>query len=200
MSETKVKSTSVIKFDYIAIKTGYTSRVVCYYLNLGVKFKLIYSNKLKAKFNVESTSLRAPTREQKEASDDIPELYPKRLDDQWTGNYYREYDNIDDEEDNDDKIFPIYIEDSLWGEGTYVNEDNIDEIDTVNMINKCIKETTDYTDGLIVFKYTDNLFDILHRIKELNYCGLFGIMDINVLIDNKTNKKILFVKYDSESG
>lgn len=85
-------------------------------------------------------------------------------------------------------------DDSLWGEGVilvYNNSPDVQEI--INM-------GCEYTDGSICFKAPTNLtLDLFELLKGLQYCQIFGLLDIDTF-RLSSGAKVIYMVADSMSG
>lgn len=94
---------------------------------------------------------------------------------------------------------PVYIYDSLWGDGFYIHKylDLSLHINNIFQIHSMMND-----DGYIVFINKTFGFDYVNWLEKQDYCCLYGIMNpsANIIIDNTNNFSITVYDIDSESG
>lgn len=110
-------------------------------------------------------------------------------------------DKISEWYDDDSKI--VSIKDSVWGNGTYYFND---QINTANMVFKELEDKGIDTDGTITLSLEDsnNIGSALafaNILMEYYYCAFFDMSHMDEMIQIHTNQgNILYMSFDTESG
>lgn len=162
-------------FDYLVIKSGYTSRL----LN---------------KWNFESITTIKPESDEKSLRGDgiFSISQPNRC-----------FTNNDDEDElfNDIMDSILFINDGLWGKGLYKMENKEEDI---NVVLDTLNKNDEEFDGVICFKsYNDmtlltDYYDIKSLLEESEYCVFGNIYAITYLEENGT--RVCIIEHDCESG
>lgn len=96
---------------------------------------------------------------------------------------------------------PLYIIDTIWGDGLYLLKEDIDEREIDEFIAASDK-VIDARSGIVVFR-VNKFIDIfpLHNIlqSEINYCNMFNISNIRIFEVNILDESIKFAIVDVDT-
>lgn len=107
------------------------------------------------------------------------------------------------EELSETNIKPLYVYDTLWGQGRTLltlepNEQELTEL------QEAVSFVIENDSGTIAFKVHSmyNIFTLYRILKDLEYCAMFDIEDIQFVETTILGQRVNFaiVEVDSESG
>lgn len=176
-----------VKYDYVMMDTGYTSRLVVHYLMRGCEFDLqVAPSPVLGRDRPDERKDLVLTAATLETG--VPEGYNAA---------YTEDDEGEIDHDTDEtEHIPVLIHDALWGDGKYLRRGGADRKQVELMAAMLPADH-----GCVVYKFTDfaKALDIAFTLRYINYCACLNIPhDMHELVGG--GLRILVLKFDCESG
>ena len=170
-NDTITVTTKPIEFDYFILHTGYTSRTICHYLNIGLEFTQVEGKKVIA-------------------GEDEDYMHS-----------YEDETDIQDYKDQfqDNEYVPLVIRDDVWGAGTYILNNPHVPIDEINKILPACK-SGEILFKCSNMQQVFTIINMLQELDYCGCFKGSSPYEMKVLELSPTNSKILVVEYDCESG